>query len=112
MFPNLHFESLYLQGARDILLRLKDDFDMYLIPLIQCKMKPSEFFPKEATNLMWFPLNNPYRRKLIGKGLLNTLINDRESLKNFIQGIYSDLHVTAVKRDKKGKITELTIKIE
>lgn len=109
---NLHQESLYLQGARDLLLRLQHDFDMYLIPSVKVKCKPSEFLPNTDENHTWIALNNTSMRRLVGKGLLNALLSDRESLNRFLQGDYDSLQVTAVERDKKGKVKSLTIKVE
>ena len=60
----------------------------------------------------WFPINNTSKRKIVGKGLLKALLSDRESLVRFLQGDYDSLQVTAVERDKKGKIKSLTIKVE
>lgn len=109
-FKNLHLESIYLKGARDLLLRLQDDFDMYLIPAVKCKCKQSPFTPSEET-YDWFPVTNTKTRKLVGEGLKNALLNDRESLVRFLQGDYYSLQVTSVERDKKGKVTELKIKV-
>lgn len=108
-FINLHEESLYLQGARDILLRLKDDFEMYLVPSVKCKTKPSPYLPNGEADYCWFALQNSAMRRQVGKSLLNALINDRESLNRFLQGDYEALQVDGVTRDKKGKITELKI---
>lgn len=110
-FKNLHLESIYLQGARDILLRLRDDFDMYLIPSIKCRVKKSEFLPYEEEPYEWFPLSNTKTRKIVGKALLETLLYDRISLVRFIQGDYRYLEVKSVERDKKGKITNLKIEV-
>ena len=32
---SLHLERIYLDGARDLLMRLKDDFDMSLVPSVR-----------------------------------------------------------------------------
>lgn len=109
---NLHLESFYLQGARDLLLRLQNDFDMYLIPSEKCKTEPSPYLPNVDEQYNWFPINNTSKRKIVGKGLMNTLLSDRESLARFLQGDYDSLQVTAVERDKKGKVKSLTIKVE
>lgn len=105
-FISLHQESLYLQGARDLLLRLKDDFDMYLVPSEKLYSKT------DISRYEYFPVNNTTKRKLIGKGFLDALISDRESLNGFLQGGYSNLQVIAVKRDKKGKIIDIKIKVQ
>ena len=108
---NLHEESIYLQGVRDFLLRLRDDFDMYLIPSIKCRVKKSEFLPWEEEQYDWFPLSNTKTRRMVGKALLETLLYDRISLVKFLQGDYRYLEVKSVERDKKGKITNLKIEV-
>lgn len=105
-FISLHQESLYLQGARDLLLRLQHDFDMYLVPCEKLYSKT------DVNRYEYFPVNNTSKRKIVGKGLLKALLSDRESLVRFLQGDYDSLQVTAVERDKKGKIKSLTIKVE
>ena len=104
---NLREESLYLQGARDVLMRLQDSYDMYVIPSVKCRCK-SKVTGREGYD--WFPLNKMSLRKLVGKALLKSLIYDRESLVKFLQGC-SELEIKAVKNDKKGEITEIKIKI-
>lgn len=105
---NLRLESFYLQGARDLLLRLQQNYEMYLIPSVKCKCiaKFSGDDPYE-----YFPLNNANARKLVGKGLVNALLQDRESLVRFLQDDYNGLQGSVLKLDKKGKVTELKIEV-
>ena len=104
---NLREESLYLQGARDVLMRLQDSYDMYVIPSVKCRCK-SKTTGREGYD--WFPLNKMSLRKLVGKALLKSLIYDRESLVKFLQGC-SELEIKEVKNDKKGEIADIKIKI-
>lgn len=104
-FINLREESIYLKGARDLLLRLQDDFDMYLVPCAKFNKKDD---PKSYE---YFPITNTKQRKLIGEGFKNALLSHRESLVRFLQGDYDSLQVTSVERDKKGKVTELKIEV-
>lgn len=104
---NLREESLYLQGARDVLMRLQDSYDMYVIPSVKCRCK-SKATGREGYD--WFPLNKMSLRKLVGKALLKSLIYDRESLVKFLQGC-SELQIKEVKNDKKGEIADIKIKI-
>lgn len=106
---NLHLESFYLQGARDLLLRLQQDYEMYLIPSVKCKCNAK--FSGSETPYDYFPLNNANARKLVGKGLTNALLQDRESLVRFLSGDYNGLQGSVLKRDKKGKVTELKIEV-
>lgn len=108
-FINLHEESLYLKGARDLLLRLQDDFDMYLVPCVKCKCKPSPYTPSEET-YEWFPVTNTKSRKLIGEGLKNALLSHRESLVRFLQGNYHELKIKGAER-KKDKIVKIEIEV-
>jgi hypothetical protein len=104
---NLREESLYLQGARDVLMRLQDSYDMYVIPSVKCRCR-SKTTGREGYD--WFPLNNMYLRKLVGKALLKSLIYDRESLVKFLQGC-SELEIKEVKNDKKGNVAEVKLQI-
>lgn len=107
---NLREESLYLQGARDILLRIIDDYDMYLVPSVKCRIKDSEFRYGVDEQYDWFPLSNTKKRKIVGKALCNTLIHDRESLVRFLNGS-SELEIKDIKRDKKGNVSEVKLRI-
>ena len=107
---NLHEESLYLQGARDILMRLKDAWEMYLIPSIKVQCKPSEFLP-DGKNHAWFPLANTKIRRILGSAMYDALLQDRQTLKRVLQGETSII-VKHVAADKKGKITRLVIEVK
>jgi hypothetical protein len=85
---NLHLESFYLQGARDLLLRLQNDYEMYLIPSVKCKCN-AKFSGDNSYE--YFPLNNANARKLVGKGLMNDVLQERESLVRFLSGDYNGL---------------------
>ena len=102
---NLHAETLYLQGARDMLLRLKSGYDMYLIPSEKWYSKT------EADKYEYFPVANTNKRRLIGDAVQNLLISDRKSLSRFLLEDYGGLHIKSVERDKKGKITRLEIEL-
>jgi hypothetical protein len=108
-FTNLHEESIYLKGARDLLLRLQDDFDMYLVPCVKRKCKQSPYTPSEET-YGWFPVTNTKSRKLIGEGLINALLSHRESLVRFLQGNYHELKIKGVER-KKDKVVKIEIEV-
>lgn len=105
---NLHLESFYLQGARDLLLRLQNDYEMCLIPSVKCKCNAK--FSGDAP-YDYFPLNNTNTRNLVGKGLVNALLQDRKSLVRFLSGDYNGLQGSVLKRDKKGKVIELKIEV-
>lgn len=102
---NLHEESIYLKGARDLLLRLQDDFDMYVVPLEKLYSK------KEPEKYEFFPIGNTAKRRLVGEALTNALLSHRESLVRFLQGNYRELKIKGVKTNKKDKIEKLEIEV-
>jgi hypothetical protein len=102
---NLHEESIYLRGARDILLRLQDDFDMYLIPC-------GKFYSKtDNGKYEYFPITNNGTRKLIGSAFVEAILSHREQLSRFLQGNYKELQIKSVKTNKKGKIEKYEIAV-
>lgn len=113
---NLHEESIYLQGAIDILLRLKDDFEMYIIPAKKLKRKYKNedisYTNTVQATYEWFPVNNTEIRKVLGDGLLKCLLYDRQSLLRFLLGDYESLQIQSVERDKKGKVINCKIEIK
>lgn len=106
----LHEESIYLSGARDVLLRLKDDFDMSLVPLVKCKLK-EEYRQKDSTSYMRLPLQNSAHRRLLGAAMYDCLINERESLVRYLSGDFKGIYLDGVQKDKKGKIEKIKIKV-
>lgn len=110
---NLHEESIYLQGARHLLMHLKNDFAMYLIPSVKCKCKSKNPFLVNINSekYEYFPLNNTSMKKLVGEALVNALLYDRESLVKFLSGDYNSLQVEKIEMDKKDNITKLEIKV-
>lgn len=83
---NLHLESIYLQGARDLLLRLQD---MNAIP---------QFMDRHSTKDC----------KVYNKATFDEILYNRESLAKFLQGTgwrYYDHQ-----KDKKEKL--VSVKIE
>lgn len=111
IFPNLYEESIYLKGARDVLLRLKDDYAMYLVPSVKCERK-EECREEGKGDYEYFPLRDRTLRGLLGDAMIRCLTMDRESLVKYLQGDHTDIVVTGQEKDKKGKINKLTIKIE
>lgn len=111
MFPNLHDEAIYLQGARDVLLRLKDDYAMYLVPSVKCERK-EECREEGKADYEYFPLRDRTLRGLLGDAMIRCLTMDRESLVRYLQGDHTGIVVTGQEKDKKGKVTSITIKIE
>lgn len=113
---NLFHESLYLKGARDMLLRLQDDYDMYLIPAVKLPVKASykEEMDKNGINVSpydYFPLNSTKMRKMIGKAFVERLLEDRTQLTYFMQGCSEGFNIVDVERDKKGNVKRLKVEL-
>lgn len=113
---NLFQESLYLQGARDLLLLLQKDYDMYLIPSVNlsCTATYQDDMKKAGIEVQpkcCFPLKSPQLRKMVGAALVDKLILDRKSLELFMQGNCNGFNVVATERDKKNKITKVKIEL-
>lgn len=86
---NLHEESIYLQGARDLLLRLQE---MNAIPQFIGKKDCTKDF------------------QVYNKATLDEILYNRESLVKFLQGTgwrYYDHQ-----RDKKGKLVSVKIEFD
>lgn len=113
---NLFKESLYLQGARDLLLRLQEDYEMYLIPAVKCKCIASykdemAKYGIQVASYEYFPLNNASMRKLIGSAFTEMLLQDRKSLVAFLEGDNNGFKIIDIEKDKKGKILKLKIEL-
>lgn len=103
----LHEESLYLQGARDVLMRLREDYDMKLTPAIKCKALPIN---TSNPPYCWFPLSNGKVKTCLGEAMYNCLLYDRESLVRFLEG-QSVINIISAEKDKKNNLSRLTIEI-
>ena len=86
-FKNLHLESFYLQGARDLLLRLQE---MNAIPQVITKIDCA----KDC--------------QVYNKATFNEILYNRESLVKFLQG--TGLRYYDHQRDKKGKLVSVKVK--
>lgn len=106
---NVHTTSIYLDGARDLLLRLKDDYEISLTPFFDAVYK-SKFYP-EARYIFATPCKNPKERKMYGKAVLDLLINDRRALESVLFGDGMELRATDIKRDKKGEVISYKLKL-
>lgn len=103
----LHEESLYLQGARDVLMRLREDYEMKLTPSIKCKTTPKNV---TDASYCWFPLSNGKVKTCLGEAMYNCLLYDRASLVRFLEG-QSAIHIISAEKDKKNNLSRLTIEI-
>lgn len=109
-------ESLYLQGARDLLLLLQKDYDMYLIPSVNlpCTTTYQDDMKKAGIEVQpkcYFPLKTPQFRKMVGAALVDKLISDRKSLEFFMEGNCNGFNVVETERDKKDKLKKVKIEL-
>ena len=108
---SIHLESIYLDGARDLLMRLKNDFDMSLVPSVRYdRIRTPESKDYEAT-YMYLPLGDKKKRLMIGMAFIDLMLRDRESLLRFLTCDYDGISVTRVTKDKRGNVTGLEVDI-
>lgn len=104
--------TAYLKGARDILMRLQECCDHYVIPYVRAyyDSKLPEF--ESALHSYPCPVANTKDRKMVGAALIKTLTQDKRSLERFLFNHCDFFKVTAVERNKKGQVTRVIISIE
>ena len=108
---SIHLESIYIDGARDFLMRLKDDFDMSLVPSVRYdRIRTPESKDYEAS-YMYLPLCDKKKRLMIGRTFTDLMLRDREALLRFLTGDYDGLSVRRVTKDKRGNMTGLEVDI-
>lgn len=107
---NVHTTSIYLDGARDILLKLKDDYEISLTPLFDA-VYSSKLDP-DAKYIIATPCRIPKERKMYGKAILELLIHDRRALESVLFQDAMTLQVTDIKRNKKGEVTEYKLRLK
>ena len=108
---SLHLERIYLDGARDLLMRLKDDFDMSLVPSVRYdRIRTPESKDYEASHI-YAPLCDKKKRLMIGRAFTDLMLRDREALLRFLTCDYDGISVRRVKKDKNGNVTGLEVDI-
>lgn len=107
---NVHTTSIYLDGARDILLKLKDDYEISLTPLFDAVY--SSNFDPDAKHTFAIPCRIPKERKMYGKAMLDLLIHDRRALEKVLFQEEMSLKLTDVKKNKKDEIIEYKFKLK
>ena len=99
---SLHDESLFLQGARNMLLKLKQDYDIAITPSVLCKCV-AKSTGKESED--WFPLPRKYRT-LFGKSFLSWLLQG-DNIRKYLQGNTDSFRYHLI--TKKDKIVDVEI---
>lgn len=107
---NVHTTSIYLDGARDLLLRLKDDYELTMTPFLDA-VYSSKLDP-DVKHVLATPCRIPKERKMYGKAILELLIHDRRALESVLFQDAMTLQVTDLKRNKKGEVTEYKLKLK
>ena len=104
--------TMYLKGARDILLRLQECSEHYVIPYVRAFHHSN--LPEFESSLHSFPcpVANLKDRKMVGEALIKTLTQDKRSLERFLFNECDFFKVTAVERNKKGIVTRVKVTIE
>ena len=108
---SIHLESIYLDGARDLLVRLKDDFDMSLVPSVRYdRIKTPKSKDYESSHI-YAPLCDKKKMLMIGRAFTDLMLRDREALLRFLTCDYDGISVTRVTKDKRGNVTGLEVDI-
>ena len=84
-FINLHKESLYLQGARDLMLRTQGCFD-------------------------WFKHDRTKHKEVYNHAIENFLLSDRENMRKYLEG--EMLRFYDHECDKKGRLIKVKVGFE
>lgn len=84
-FISLHEESLYLQGARDLMLRMQGYFD-------------------------WFKYDKVKYKDVYNHAIENFLLSDRENMRRYLEG--EMLHFYDHEHDKKNKLIKVKVMFE
>ena len=111
ILKRIHLESIYIDGARDLLMRLNDDFDMSLVPSVRYdRIRTPESKDYESSHI-YAPLCDKKKRLMIGRAFTDLMLRDREALLRFLTDDYDGLSVTRVTKDKRGNVTGLEVDI-
>ncbi len=105
---NLITEAARLEGAKQVLRQLANDFSFYLMPAIYLKAKNGTLkftsidakIPVELTKAK-------LKQRLYGDALIELLLSDNKSLERYLLGYWDNIQMTVAKTDKKGKIIKL-----
>ena len=111
ILKRIHLERIYLDGARDMLMRLKDDFDMSLVPSVRYdRIRTPESKDYESSHI-YAPLCDKKKRLMIGSAFTDLMLRDRDALLRFLTDDYDGISVTRVAKDKRGNVTGLEVDI-
>ena len=111
ILKRIHLERIYLDGARDMLMRLKDDFDMSLVPSVRYdRIKTPKSKDYESSHI-YAPLCDKKKRLMIGRAFTDLMLRDREALLRFLTCDHDGISVTRVTKDKRGNVTGLEVDI-
>lgn len=101
---NLRDEASYLRGARDVLLRLMEDYEFYAIPY-------KYVYTKDGVGPFVIAEQSPKKRKMFGEAMIRALIYDKNSMRKFMVSDYKSVKTSIKRTDKKGNIVEIKIEL-
>lgn len=105
---SLIIEKARLDGAKQVLRQLSNDFCFYLIPTIYLKTKAGNLkFTSADAKLPVDLTKAKIKQRLYGDAIVDLLLSDDKSLTRYLNGTWNSIKVTVDKRDKKGKIIKL-----
>ncbi len=96
---NVMLESYEIEGARKLLLKLQQDYNMSLVPSVKCEVK-AKYSYSDKPPYGYFPIAPKYR-KVVGEGMMRFLLTDKENIRKYLyEDCDLDMRFT---HDKKGK---------
>lgn len=109
---NLHEEALYLKGARDVLLRLQECCEHYVIPYVHALYKSKLPEIESALQKFQIPVTSTKDRRLVGEALIKTLTEDKQAMERFILGDFQGMSLEVTERDKKGNVKQIKVVVK
>lgn len=104
----LQAKSYEVSGARKLLDLLRSEWDMSITPLGTYKCRQNGINVQNGVDSEWFAIPPKYR-KIVGGGLIRTLLTDRLAIETFMYGD-PELRVR-YKTDKKGKVVDAEVTV-
>ena len=101
---NQYEQSIYLRGARDILLRLKNDFELQMTPIVDASYISKH--DDNSRNIFAIPMRIPKQQKMFGKAVLDLLIQNKVALEKVLLQEKFIVRQEVTKQNKKGDVEE------
>jgi hypothetical protein len=111
-FLNLHEQAQYLKGARDVLLRLQECCEHYVIPYVHALYNSNLPGFESAIYKFPIPVKSTKDRRLVGEALIKTLTEDKQAMARFILGDFQGMSLEVTERDKKGNVKQIKVVVK